>query len=258
MKIFLVEDEPVALRHLQKLLHKMNPPEVVAGTAGSVQQAVQWLLQNPMPDLALMDIELTDGQSFEIFNQVQVPCPVVFITAYEQYALQAFSVNSIDYLLKPIDEEDLQKSLLKFRNMQHLFSQEQGQAAHVHQLVTDLKKLLQNENYKDRFLVKMGQRYRAICVEDAAYFEANEKTVWMHCYNGQKYIISHTLDELQHLLRPKCFFRANRQFIIALKSVHTIHAGFNGKMNVLLHAATKLEVVVSRERVAALKEWLGG
>jgi two-component system, LytTR family, response regulator LytT len=258
MKLFIVEDEPVALRHLQNMLHKITPTVEVAGTAGSIRQAVKWLQQNPAPDLALMDIELTDGQSFEIFEEVQVPCPVIFITAYESFALQAFSVNSIDYLLKPVDDEDLHKSLHKFRTMQHLFSKGQEQASQVQQLVADLKMQLQQQDYKDRFLVKTGQRYRTIEISDITFFEAEDKTVFLHCSDGQKYIVNHSLDELEYLLHPKQFFRANRQFIIALKSVQSMHAGYNGKLNVLLGTAPKQEVVVSRERAGALKEWLGG
>ncbi len=258
MNLFIVEDEPVAMRHLQNMLRRMEPVVTVAGAAGGVRQAVQWLQQNPAPDLALMDIELTDGQSFEIFEQVQVPCPVIFITAYESFALQAFSVNSIDYLLKPIDEEDLSKSLHKFRTMQHLFAKGHDQTLQVQQLVSDLKRQLQKDSYKDRFLIKVGQRYRTIEVADINFFEAEDKTVYLHSIEGQRYIVNHSLDELELLLHPKQFFRANRQFIIALKSVHTMHAGFNGKLNVLLGKGAKQEVVVSRKRAGALKEWLGG
>jgi two-component system LytT family response regulator len=257
MNIFIVEDEPIALRRLQNLLQQTDQPVTVAGTAGSVQQAVKWLQQNPTPDLALMDIELTDGQSFDIFNKVAVACPVIFITAYDSYALQAFSVNSIDYLLKPIDEEDLQKSLQKFRTMQHLFAKGQDQALQVQQLVADLKRQLVQEGYKDRFLIKAGHRYRTVEAGDVAFFEADGKVVFLHGYDGQKFIINHTLDELENLLHPKHFFRANRQFIIAHKSVHTMHAGFNGKLNVLLDVPHKREVVVSRERAQAFKNWMG-
>lgn len=258
MKLLIVEDEPIALRSLQKLLQQVSPDDEVAGTAGSVRHAVQWLQQNPAPDLALMDIELTDGQSFEIFNKVEVHCPVIFITAYDSYALQAFSVNSIDYLLKPIDEDDLQKSLDKFRTLQHLFTKGPTQLEQVQQLVADLKKQLQPGSYKDRFLIKAGHRYRTIEASDITFFEADGKVVFLHCHDGQRFIINHSLDELEQLLPPRQFFRANRQYIIALKSVHTMHAGFNGKLNVLLDEKAKREVVVSRERAGALKEWLGG
>lgn len=258
MNVFIVEDEPIALRRLQNILQQINPHGQIAGAAGSVQQAVAWLQQNLPPDLILMDIELTDGQSFEIFNQVQVPCPVIFITAYDSYALRAFSVNSVDYLLKPVDEEDLQKSFEKFRTLQHLFAGSAAQTTQVRQLVADLKKQLQKDDFKDRFLIKAGHRYRTVETADIACFEADGKTVFLHSNDGQKFVANHALDELEMMLNPKQFFRANRQFIIAHKNVHTIHAGYNGKINIVLNKPSGREVVVSRERAGLLKEWLGG
>lgn len=254
MKVIIVEDETPALNRIKKLLLEVSPEAQIIATADSIENAVL-LFQNHVHevDLALMDIELADGQSFEIFNQVKITCPVIFTTAYDEFALKAFKVNSIDYLLKPIAKSELLQAIQKFRSVQKASI---NYAAELKQLISQLKPQTQIGNYKNRFLIKNGTKLQSISTDEIAYFYAHDKLVSLITHQQQNYIVDFTLDELATQLDPKLFFQINRQFIANFKSIKKIHTYFNGKLKVELYPTTKDEVIVSRERASEFKNWL--
>lgn len=252
MNVLIIEDEAPAARRLQKLIMDAEPHANVLAVLDSIESGVEWLQKNTHPHLLFLDIQLSDGTSFEIFKKVEVKCPVIFTTAYDEYALQAFKVNSIDYLLKPIEPSALEKSISKFRHLRDQFI-EPGEELH------NLLKTLQQtpkENYKSRFLVKTGQRLIPVSIEEVAYFYAHDKMVYMITTDKRKYPMDHSLDEMEEMLNPQQFFRANRQFIIALNSVAGIHHFFNSKLKVQLNPAVDEDVIVSREKAGTFKSWL--
>jgi DNA-binding LytR/AlgR family response regulator len=255
MNILIVEDEALLAKKLQNLVLRLEPNAHIVGVTNSIESTTAWLKTNAAPDLILMDIELADGQSFEIFQQAKVTSPVIFTTAYDEYALKAFKVNSIDYLLKPIKEEELSKALEKYKTW---FVQKGAPA-----LSLDINGLLQtlqqqsNNNYKDRFLVKQGQKFLPIDVNDIAYFFTKNSINYIQTKDNKKFLVDYTLDEIESSLQPKTFFRANRQIILSVSSVITVHAWFNGKLKVDVKPATDEGVVVSREKANEFKLWLG-
>lgn len=199
-----------------------------------------------------MDIELSDGQCFDIFNQVKVSAPVIFTTSYDEYALQAFKVNSIDYLLKPIKKVELTASLNK---LEHLKNQFKGQDFSVEQLLNQLRQ--KSNTYRSRFLVKKGQKLITVEVKEIAYFFVEERLSFFVTWDNQKYIVDYTLEEISSMLNPDEFNRINRSFILHQKSIYAIHNYFNGKLKLELRPATDKEVIVSRESSMDFKIWMG-
>ncbi len=260
MTVLIIEDEVIAARRLNNMLLTLRPEAVVAGILSSVAEAKQWFRKNPMPQLLLLDIELSDGQSFDLFNEVTITCPVIFVTAYDEYALRAFRVNSIDFLIKPLREEDLSRSLSKLNTMRAAL-QMQDQPV-LSQLLAPLMEWMQHQNkapqYRERFLVKTGQRFHSIEVRDIAWFVASEKMISLVTLSGQHYFIDYSLDDLEKMLHPRQFYRANRQYLISPSAVESLHQGFNGKYALRLRAQPPVDTTVSREKVADFKEWLGG
>ena len=253
MQVYIIEDEPLTLERLQTQLQEIDLSIQVAGTADSIAASVQWLQQNPPPDLILMDIELADGQCFEIFKLVDVQSAVIFTTSYDEYALQAFKVNSIDYLLKPVKREDLIKAIAKYKKFQY------GQRdfhIDIQSLISELKSA-QAPEYRSRFLVKQGQRLVAIEVSDIAYFFIDDRLCFFKTWEKTKYVVDYNLEELEAMLDPKYFFRLNRSVIAHLKAIDRIQTFFNGKLKLDLKPALTEEVVVSRERAQAFKDWMG-
>ncbi|MEI6409304.1 MAG: LytTR family DNA-binding domain-containing protein [Bacteroidota bacterium] len=248
MKILIIEDEQPAARQLTKLLHQVNPGFQILDTLDSVDSAVRWMRNFPQPDLIFMDIQIADGLSFDIFKQTDITAPVVFTTAFDQYAVQAFKVNAIDYLLKPIDPDDLSRALDKI--------QKQQKAPEINLDV--IAQYFKKETYKDRFLVKTGQQLAFLQVQDIAYFRSSEGLTQAFTFPGKKYFIDHTLEELDRLLDPRDYFRIGRGLTIRLNSIKAIHPHLNGRLKLELNPAAPDEVFVSRERVAEFKGWLGG
>lgn len=255
MKVLIVEDENLLAKQLANLIGAVAPDTEIVGRTTSIQGTVQWLSNNSSPELIFMDIELADGQCFDIFNQTVIKTPVIFTTAYDEYALQAFKVNSVDYLLKPIKEDELKAALAKFKEVHT-----QPPVAPV---PLDMTKLLQQLNkvnqeaYKDRFLVKSRQKMQSINTEDIAYFCAKNTLNFLVTKNNQKYNIDYTLDEIEALVNPKQFFRANRQHILAHDVIHAVHAWFNGKLKVELTIKPDDEIIISREKAPYFRSWLG-
>ena len=249
MKVLVVEDEKLAAEKLMRQLNQLEDTIEIIGATESVKQTVEWLQQNS-PDLIFCDIHLSDGLSFNIFNQVSVKTPVIFVTAYDQYAIQAFSVNSIDYLLKPVAKSDLQNALSKFQELRNEMN-----AGIDFKAVMDAMRGPSKE-YQKRFLVYFGDKIRTIDVEKVAYFYAEGKYVFLVEESGQEYIIDYTLDKLTNVLEPDVFFRINRQFIICVKGIDTMHTYTKGRVKIDLKPTSKKESIVSVDRAGKFKKWL--
>lgn len=257
MKIFIVEDEDLAVKKLKKTLQSVDEDALVVGHADSIKSSVEWLQSNPTPDLILMDIELADGQSFEIFNQAKVKSPVIFITSYDEYALKAFKVNSIDYLLKPVQKEDLQAALEKYRQLKSVYKETAAPELSMDVLVKELQQKLNIKDFRKRFLVKHGQKLVSIETEDIAYFFSDGRLNFFKTNDNRKFVVDYTMDELGEMLDPDKYFRISRSYFISVNSVDQIHDYFGNRLLLHLKPASEKEALVSREKVSDFKDWLG-
>ena len=253
MEILIIEDEQLGAEKLARMLQSIDPTAEIVGNTRSIESSVQWLLEHKHPDIILMDIELTDGQSFEIFNHVAIKSMVIFTTSYDEYALKAFKLNSVDYLLKPVKKEELKTALDKYHQWKQKFS---APALNIEQLITELNRK-QSKAWRSRFLVKQGQKLVSVETNDIAYLYAEGRLSYMVTWSKQKYVLDYTIEELEQMLDPQQFYRANRGFIIQVKSVAQIHNYFNGKLKLELQPVTDKEVLVSREKATEFKEWMG-
>ncbi|KUG08343.1 LytR/AlgR family response regulator transcription factor [Solirubrum puertoriconensis] len=257
MNVLLLEDEYPAAERLQRLLAQAAPDAQVVAHCDTVAGAVEWLRTHPEPHLILADIHLADGISLDVFDQLVVTTPVIFTTAYDQYALQAFKTHSVDYLLKPIKLAELQTALQKLR-------QWHSPALAASEVAQRLQSLLNTNTQsaapqpKTRFLVRQGEQLLPIQATDIAWFQSRNETVTLVTHLGQRYLVDYTLEQLEQLLDAKQFFRLNRQFIAQLSAVQRLHPWFNGKLKLDLQPAPNDEVIVSREKAAAVKNWLEG
>lgn len=249
MNYIIVEDEQLSAERLAGMVNRLFPDFKLIKTLDSVKSAVRWLSDNEHPALGFFDIQLADGLSFEIFEQIQPRFPVVFTTAFNEYAIKAFKVNSIDYLLKPIDEGELKASVVKFKLGQ-------GKPATIESEAFAKTLQMLSNSYKSRFLVKVGEHLRMITIDDVAMFISMEKSTFLRTFNGRDFAIDFTLDQLEGLVDPKRFFRVNRKFIIEIKSIQDIVTYSNSRLKLKLVVATDEDVIVSRERVSEFKEWL--
>ena len=251
MNVLIIEDEKPAARLLQRKLNKFG---IETNTMlHSVEEAIYWFQNNPHPELIFLDIQLSDGLSFEIFDTIAINSAVIFTTAYDEYALRAFKLNSIDYLLKPIDEDDLEAAIKKFRERQpkqQNFSVDFDQIKRM--LVNPLEK-----SYKKRFTVKMGQHLKMINIEDTECFYSENKGTYIHTTDGRNYLLECTLEQLETELDPTQFFRVSRKFIISIKAIKDIVVYTNSRLKIILPTYKEDEVIVSRERVSDFREWLG-
>lgn len=252
MKVVIIEDEALAAERLAMLIRRHDPEVEILAELDSVATAVRWFEQHPPPELCFMDIQLGDGLSFEIFEQTTVNCPIIFTTAYDEYALRAFKVHSVDYLLKPVDFQELSSAIRQFE------AQQMPEAASMDGVLDLLQQMRSAKQYKDRFLVKSGSRLLPISTSDIAYFFHEEKITWLRLHNGRKYALDYSMDQLGELLDPAHFFRINRQYIIRIDALQGIADYTNSRLKVgLPHLEKEEEVVVSRERVRAFRAWLG-
>lgn len=250
MRILILEDEEQALLRLQKMIFKVIPDAVISGTPSSIEEAIAWFQNNPMPELIFMDIQLADGTSFQVFNRIKITCPVIFTTAYENYALQAFKVNSVDYLLKPLDENDVKSAIDKLKLLQ-----QSGPVTIDYSGILDSIKISQKK-YKDRFIVKLGDTIKSLCVEDIAYFFTENKTNFVCTIEGKRLPVDFTLDQVEEMLNPKNFFRINRQFIIGHHAIDEMKAHSRSRIIVKLLPAYKATTVVSVDRAIEFRNWL--
>jgi DNA-binding LytR/AlgR family response regulator len=258
MKVFIVEDEELAVKKLRKTLESVDSSAEVVGVADSIRSSVNWLQNHPAPDLILMDIELCDGQSFEIFDKVDVKSTVIFTTSYDEYALKAFKVNSVDYLLKPVQKEDLQAALAKLQNMKAMYGAPNGSAAlNVESLVKELQSKLQPKGYRKRFLVKHAQKLVSVDVEEIAYFYSDGRLNFFKTYDNRKFVVDYTMDELEEMLDPERYFRISRSFYVSINSIDQIHDYFGNRLILHLKPPVEKEAIVSREKVTDFKMWMG-
>lgn len=252
MNILILEDEKLASEKLEKTLREIEPQSRIVAVFQTITAAVDWLKNNPHPDLIISDIRLLDGLSFEIFQQVKVEKPVIFTTAYDQYAIKAFEVNSIDYLLKPVQQEKLKASLDKFRGL----SQKSVAAQIDYQEVLKLLRSTPPSEYKSRFMVRLGQKIIALPADKIAYFFSENKLTYIVSKEGKRYPMDQPLEELTEVLDPRIFFRANRQYIVTFESIAEIHPYFKGRIKLLLQPKTEDDVVISSERTPEFKKWI--
>ncbi|MEP6796328.1 MAG: LytTR family DNA-binding domain-containing protein [Saprospiraceae bacterium] len=257
MEIFIVEDEELAVKKLQKTLQAIDPDLHVAGTADSIASAVEWLKGHGQPDLILMDIELADGQSFEIFNLMEVKSPVIFTTSYDEFALKAFKVNSVDYLLKPVQKDELESALSKFQSMKQVYADKKKEDPQFSTLVKELQQTLQHKEYRKRFLVKHLQKMVSIEVDRISYFFSDDRLSFFKTADDKKYVVDYTIDEIENMLDPDQFFRINRAFLVSIKSIDQIHDYFGNRLKLNLRPTIDKEALVSREKVTPFKEWMG-
>ena len=248
MKALIIEDEIMAAKTLKKLLGEVSPDTEVIGVLESVEDSVDWISQHPMPDLMFMDIHLADGSSFAIFERVTVTCPVIFTTAYDEYALKAFEVNSVDYLLKPISKQALVHALQKYHNLVETRFDSVKLAALLEQM--EVKK-----RYKNSFLLPERDKLVPLPVANIAYAFIDTKTVKLVTFEGKTYYMSQTLDDIMSQLDPHLFFRANRQFVISRTAIKDVSVWFGNKLAINLVVDTPEKIVVSKARVAEFKGW---
>lgn len=258
MKILIVEDEPLAVRKLKRTIDEVSAQAEVIGTTNSIRSTVAWLKNNQAPDIILLDIELADGQSFEIFNQVEVKSTVIFTTSYNEFALKAFQVNSIDYLLKPVQKESLEKAFNKYNAIKKMHSTPSPDAINIEELLKGLQqKMYTASNFKKRFLVKNGAKLVSIEIEDIAYFYIEGRLVFFKTWQNKKFVVDYTMEELADTLNPDNFFRINRSCFATQKSISQIEDHLGGRLFVILNPAHEKEGLVSRERVQEFKIWMG-
>ena len=250
MDILIIEDEVLAAERLQLLLKNYDPAINVVANLESIEESVQWLLTKPHPDLLLVDIHLSDGHSFEIFKKVQLQKPVVFTTAFDNYAIDAFQLFSIDYILKPVTAEALASALNKYKSLAGNFFNAN------YTLLNEQAKENFSTKYKNRFLAKVGQRSFFIQANEVAYFMADNKIVYLVDKEGNRFIINFTLEKLEPLLDPHDFFRLNRKIIIQGSVIEQIKPYHNNRMKIILKGIkTDEEMIISRERVGDFKAW---
>jgi two-component system response regulator LytT len=259
MTTIIIEDEKPAARLLQRKLEKLNIE--VGVMLHSVEEAIDWFSKNEHPDLIFLDIQLSDGLSFEIFDKVTIKSAVIFTTAYDEYALRAFKLNSIDYLLKPIDEDDLEVAVLKFKErFQILKNGNESGSRDFGMDFEQIKRMLSNpfdKNYKKRFTVKIGQQLKVISIEEIECFFSENKGTYIHTFDNRNYLLESTLELLEVELDPAVFFRVSRKFIIPLKAIKDILIYSNSRLKVILPSYKEDEVIVSREKVSDFKNWIG-
>lgn len=252
MRVIIIEDELAASKRLTKMIGKLDSEIEIEAVLDSVEDSIEWLNNNEDPDLIIVDIHLSDGLCFEIFEKVTTESPVIFTTAYDEYAVEAFKLNSIDYLLKPIDPNKLEKSLSKFKKLKEKYGT--GKTEKIEEL---LRHFQSKQEYKSRFLVKSGQSFRAISITNIAYFFIENQIVFLMTDEKRKFIVENSLDELEKLLNPENFFRINRQMIISLKCISSINQYFNSRLKLSLKPDFgESEVLVSRMKVSDFKKWL--
>lgn len=244
MKILIIEDELPAFKRLARLIGELVPDADIAGPVDSVQSAHAWFQQHPVPDVLFTDIQLADGNTFDFIKAVQPACPIIFTTAYNEYALQAFDTTGLDYLLKPIKREDLNRTLSKLRSFKSFFQQDKNEAL--------------STGYRQRFMVRFGDHIKTIATEEIAYFYSEQKTTFIKTKNGKSFPIDSNLDSLEQQTDPQKFFRVNRQFLASLEAITDIKVHTKGRVILSLEPAAKEDPVVSSEKSASFKSWVSG
>lgn len=247
MKVLIVEDETTAYENLAEILHEIDPRIEILGNTESVKRTVDWLESNVIPDLIFMDIHLSDGSAFSIFELATVETPIIFITAYDEYAIDAFKVNSIDYLLKPVKVKDLRHALDKFSKLTQIDKL---------QYLSQLWQLAPQVAYDDKLLIPLHDKLLPIAVSEISFFYTSDKSTIVYLKNGRTYPYSKSLEQIIRSLNPAEFFRANKQFIIARSSVKNITVWFDSRLWVTLDAETPERIYVSKNRASEFRNWM--
>ncbi len=249
MKALIIEDEEFAAKRLEKLVMELAPEITIEAQLNSVESGTKWFSENQQPDLIFLDIQLNDGYGFDILDGLEDHPPIIFTTAYNEFAIRGFKYNGLDYLLKPIVKDDLKGALEKFRK--NITKKQNGSTENI----TQLKQFFQKE-YKHRFMVKVGNMFKSFNVEDIAYFKSNEGLIYLHTHKAQVYPIEYSIDQLEDILNPVHFFRINRKYMVSVKAVMEIHSYFNSRLLLKLLPKEEEQVIVSRERTTNFKKWL--
>lgn len=249
--VLIIEDEPQAVQRLQTLVEELMPGISILAKIDSVEKSVKWLTSHDVPDLIFMDIQLADGISFQIFEHCEVVSPVIFTTAYDEYALRAFKVNSIDYILKPVDKDDLHAALKKYHSLRAVKDSSKEILENIGEAVRMLTR-----KYKTRFVLKVGEHLRSIEVSDVLFFYSLEKATFASLGDSRKHIVDFTLDQLEEVLDPQKFFRINRKYIVAAHAIQDMISYTNSRLKLVLKTSDDNDIIVSRERVQEFKDWL--
>ena len=253
MKVIIIEDEKPAARRLSRMLNELSIEPLTM--LHSVEEAVNWFLSNEHPDLIFLDIQLSDGLSFEIFDEVEIESAIIFTTAYDEYALKAFKLNSVDYLLKPIDSDELENAVQKFKS---LYNTKENVTFDLNQLKNIISNNLGNtNNYKKRFTIKIGQHIKMISTASIECFYSENKATNIHTIDNRSYLIDDTLDNLEEKLKPETFFRVSRKYVVNINAIKDIISYTNSRLKLILQSYSESEIIVSRERVRDFKNWIG-
>ena len=247
MRILIVEDETAAYENLVDILKGIDPSIKIAGYTESITQTIRWLQNNQMPDLILMDIHLSDGSAFSIFNSIEIETPVIFTTAYDQYAIEAFRVNSIDYLLKPVKSEDMERALAKFRKWTR---------KDILDYLAQIALLTQVQKFRDKLLIPVKDKLVPVSMGEISFFYTSDKSTRVYLKNGKWYPYSRTLEQIEESLNPKDFIRANKQFVIARSSVVNITIWFDSRLLITPDVESPERIYVSKNKAAEFKAWL--
>ena len=245
--VLILEDEKLNADRLKRLISDLRPELMILGVLESVAEALDWLTTNDAPDLIMMDVRLADGLSFDIFEKIHIKSPIIFTTAYDEYAVRAFKFNSVDYLLKPVEKSELDASFRKVETQAMTAAQKS---------LEGLMNYFNKKDYRTRFLLPFRDGYKTVLVSEVEYFFSEQKITRAKLLNGKTEVLPQTMEELEQRLDPKLFFRANRQFIIHIDSVAQIYNYFNAKIKVVLKKSADTEIIVSREKAGLFKSWL--
>ncbi len=256
MKILILEDEHRAALDLQATIYELMPEAEVVAILDSVESAVLWFKKNTLPDMAFFDIQLADGLSFDIFDEVIVACPVVFCTAFDEYALQAFRVNGVDYILKPFDRDAVRRSIDKVKALDNFFQRREG--IDLEKKIVKLLESVRPSMKKNVFLVAHRDKFLPISVADIAYFFIEHEVTFLHTFDNRKFVLNQTLDELEKVLEPRQFYRANRQFLVHVIAVQEVEQYFARKLRLKLSVQTKESIVISKAKATEFLQWLEG
>jgi len=251
MKVLIVEDEKSAAKRLISLLHDIDPSIEILQVIDTVKRTAEWCLENNAPDLLFLDIQLADGLSFEIFDIVDVACPVIFTTAYDQYALKAFEVYSIDYLLKPIDKEKLNRAIEKFKKIVGSDDTLPDTA-----MIQNALEMMREKSYKERFIVKYGEHIKSIPIDQICCFFSEEKVTFFKTNEGRKYVVDYTVEQIDAMLDPGKFFRINRKYIINVEAIEDVVVYSNSRLKLMVQHFRDMDLIVAREKVPDFKNWL--
>lgn len=248
--VLIIEDEPIAAERLQALILEVRPGYQIINILTSISDVIKWFGENKTPDLIFLDIHLSDGLSFSIFKQVQIEAPIIFTTAYDQYALDAFQLNSIDYLLKPIEPTALENAINKYEKWERILTPISSELAN--QLIESLNR----KKYRSRFLVKSGNKLEYLTNEQICFFYIEEGVLFARTTQNKRYMLDASLDQLETMIDPTCYFRINRKVIIHIQAISIIHPYLNSRFKIDPLRPCDMELIVARERAGDFRRWL--